>query len=216
LRLDLIKSSNFRSQLKEKILIDKYSSIIDLKPTEAIMQMNPILCKVRHRMGYFAIDTTLMSPMRMVLLPFLHERKLYLNRMIPGQKFFYFTIEIKKDALFHSIHNEGPKVKILMVCLNVSAKNYTIYSERGILINKVDYSPQAALYGEPIKVSSNGRNFIFKSSENDGLIHILTITQYELVFIKSINIRPQILKYAEQIDMREERNSSRSMVGYIQ
>ena len=44
---------------------------------------------------------------------------------------------------------------------------YKVYSQNGILINVVDFSDLTKKYGQPIAVSPDGLNFIFKKNEDE-------------------------------------------------
>jgi hypothetical protein len=90
-------------------------------------------------------------------------------------------------------HDQG---QTMMVSMDITADKYYVYSERGILINSVDYSIESNKYGDIVQVSNNGRNFIFAKPDDPSVIHILTMTQQGLKFVKTIKIRNRILKYA--------------------
>mmetsp|Transcript_8198 Transcript_8198/g.12570 ORF Transcript_8198/g.12570 Transcript_8198/m.12570 type:complete len:118 (+) Transcript_8198:3002-3355(+) len=81
------------TQLKQNNLFDKYDDILDLKPTERVHSKNPVICNENHRQVYFTRNFSSLSPMRMIILPFLHERKLYINRIDRNHRYFYTVIE---------------------------------------------------------------------------------------------------------------------------
>mmetsp|Transcript_16686 Transcript_16686/g.25715 ORF Transcript_16686/g.25715 Transcript_16686/m.25715 type:complete len:209 (+) Transcript_16686:932-1558(+) len=92
LRYDLIERSK-TLQLMENQVFDKYEDLLDLKPTERVHSKNPIICNENHRQIYFTRNMSSLSPMRLIILPFLHERKLYINRIDRNHKYFYTVIE---------------------------------------------------------------------------------------------------------------------------
>ena len=49
-----------------------------------------------------------------------------------------------------------------ITCLCVPEHKMYIYSEMGILIDRIDYSEIAAQYGKPIVISENGTIFLFR------------------------------------------------------
>ena len=40
--------------------------------------------------------------MKLIILPYLHERKVYLNKMKPFNKYFYTTIKLNEEEKFDS------------------------------------------------------------------------------------------------------------------
>lgn len=72
--------------------------------------------------------------------------------MKPGNKYFYTSISEPPKI--------GAKLTHQMVSMDVTANKYFVYSEGGILIDRVDFSEIQKHYGNLIQVSNNGRNFI--------------------------------------------------------
>ena len=60
--------------------------------------------------------------------------------------------------------------------MNLSERKTYSYSQNGILMTRFEYKKEVKMYGDPIKTSSNGQNFIFKRSK---------------IQIKELNINPQ-------------------------
>ena len=50
--------------------------------------------------------------------------------------------------------------------MNTTEYKYYVYSQNGMVINRVDYSNIVKQHGIPVASSSNGLNFIFKKSLN--------------------------------------------------
>ena len=44
--------------------------------------------------------------MKMIILPYLHERKIYLNKMKPDQEYYYTFFKNKEDSGLVEEHNE--------------------------------------------------------------------------------------------------------------
>jgi hypothetical protein len=92
IRYDLFESSMTRD-INEYQLIDSYKDLLGVRAGEKIYSNNPILCINYHKQLYFTSNKQMMMPMRLIMIPFLHERKIYLNKSKPGHKYFYTVIE---------------------------------------------------------------------------------------------------------------------------
>jgi hypothetical protein len=57
------------------------------------------------------------------------------------------------------------------------------------MLNEVDFSDYSEKFGKPVKVSCNGMNYIFEKSEEEGIIHVVALSQEKLVHIKTIDVR---------------------------
>ena len=86
--------------------------------------------------------------MKITILPFLHERKVYFSRMKEEQEYFYSTIKLAQGTLF--------------VRMCITENKYYVYNQKGILKKRVNFSDFITDYGRPIAVSNNGLVFIFK------------------------------------------------------
>ena len=62
------------------------------------------------------------------------------------------------------------KLTSSIICMNITEAKYYIFSERGLLQNRVDFSQIMESYLTIIAISPNGRNFIllkkFKKSDD--------------------------------------------------
>ena len=63
-----------------------------------------------------------------------------------------------------------------------------IYSEMGILLDRVNYSDIAKKYGKPITISENGTIFIFRKGMENPEIHMIMVHLDKLEFVETINI----------------------------
>lgn len=62
-----------------------------------------------------------------------------------------------------------------VIAINLTEQKFYVYSQSGILQNRIEFNREVEKYGEPCCVSSNGLNFIFKKTEQslkDLLINI--------------------------------------------
>lgn len=48
--------------------------------------------------------------------------------------------------------------------MNETEKKYYVYTQNGLMINRVDFSELTEKYGNPVSTSSNGLNFILKKN----------------------------------------------------
>jgi len=114
-------------------------------------------------------------------MPYLHERKIYLNRMKMNTKYFYTTFktkhhsdkyevdchdhEIVKNSLgsddqMRVVGTEG--YETLVACMNLVESKVYLYRENGLLVNRNDFITDIKEYGDIITTSHDGLNFIFK------------------------------------------------------
>ena len=45
--------------------------------------------------------------------------------------------------------------------MNITEHKYYVYTQNGMLMNRVDYKDKIDQYGYPVATSSNGLNFVF-------------------------------------------------------
>ena len=93
-----------------------------------------------------------------MVLPYLHERRIYLNRRHTTNQFY--TLIKKNDKNF-----------ILCFCFN-DAKIY-VYTETGILVERIFYKEIAEKYGKPVGVSEDGQKFVFRKSDTDPMLYMV-------------------------------------------
>ena len=48
--------------------------------------------------------------------------------------------------------------------MNETEHKYYVYTQNGLLINRVNFADVVKKYGEPVSTSSNGLNFILKKT----------------------------------------------------
>lgn len=129
-----------------------------------------------------------------MVVPYLHEKKVYLNEIKANTDYFYTSIETavtdeehyntqlfelyqklgvtdaedqERDLKSDAYDSQMPVLQsyTAVICLNLSENIFDVYSQNGLLLHQLDYSEHVNKYGEPIAVSNNGQNFIFKLSE---------------------------------------------------
>tara|TARA_B110000285_G_C14752526_1_gene435833 strand:- start:333 stop:662 length:330 start_codon:yes stop_codon:yes gene_type:complete len=59
------------------------------------------------------------------------------------------------------------------MCFNLTEHKFYVYSQNGILLNRVNFSKQVEKYGEPKDVfSSDGKNFLFLKTYEQIMKHL--------------------------------------------
>ena len=75
-------------------------------------------------MAYFTRSTKGMKALKLIIMPFLHERRLYVTRAEPQDKYFTTVItdsleEERKTAILKLLHRDSEKGKLL-VSMNIT------------------------------------------------------------------------------------------------
>ena len=123
--------------------------------------------------------------MEVMVVPYLHEKKVYLNEIKANTDYFYTSIETnvtdeehyntqlfeqyqrlgvtdaedqERDLKSDAYDSQMPTLKSFtaVICLNLSENIFDVYSQNGLLLHQLDYSDHVNKYGEPIAVSNNG------------------------------------------------------------
>ena len=94
-------------------------------------------------------------------MPYLHERRIYLNRRHSANQFY-------------SLIDDGNQRYIYCMCLD-SNKIY-IYTDTGILLSKIPYGDIAAECGKPQELSENAQYFVFRKGDYNVEISIVKLT----------------------------------------
>ena len=79
-----------------------------------------------------------------------------------------------------------------ITCLCIPENKMYIYSEMGILIDRVDYSKLADKYGKPMSISENGTILLFRKSMENPEIHMIMVHLNKLEFVITINIKEKL------------------------
>lgn len=173
-------------------VLDTYHDCFILEPSERVRADSPLNSYQGHRLAYIIIDKAMKNPTRVLVVPYLHERRIYLNRLKPGIEYFYTTIQTSYDAErnyykavkqalengkkantvdFDKILNKstvggikGSESFTTIVGMNYTTYKLYMYTQAGILINRVAFKPLVDGYGEPTQTSNNGQMFVFKKS----------------------------------------------------
>jgi hypothetical protein len=73
-----------------------------------------------------------------------------------------------------------------------------IYSEMGILIDRINYLDLADKYGKPMCISENGTILLFRKSIDNPEIHIVLVHLDKLEYVETINIKERLTEFFEQ------------------
>ena len=169
-RYDLLEK--MKGEIKENQLFDHYADVLSLQnKNNQVQSGTPLQTCLYNRLAYLIRNEKELKPKKIMILPYLHERRIYLNRRHQSNQFY--TI----------IHHENQKY-ILCLCVNDS-KLY-IYTETGILIDRILYRDESAKWGKPVTVSEDGKNLIFRKSDQSPDIFLVKIMISGLKEIKRI------------------------------
>ena len=83
-----------------------------------------------HRLAYIVLNNQDLKPKKMIIVPYLHERKIYLNRMKQNTNYFYSSKQVEFEE----------KIKTQLFAFNITEHKFYVYSEKGLLLNRIDYS----------------------------------------------------------------------------
>lgn len=92
IRYDLILG-NPNVQYSAENILDTYLDIFILDPNERVRNDTPLNSYQSHRLAYIITDKSKEKSLRVLVVPYLHERRIYLNRLKPSTEYFYTTIE---------------------------------------------------------------------------------------------------------------------------
>ena len=54
-----------------------------------------------------------------------------------------------------------------IISMKLNTFKYRVFSQNGIMMNQVNFSKQVAKYGQPMAVSPDGLNYLFKKSDDE-------------------------------------------------
>ena len=174
IRLDLLRNMNM-NDLPENQAFDFFDIILSLDANEKIKQYMPICSLMHHRFMYMTTNPSNLKPNKLKICPFLHERKVYLEKNNASCDFFNTAIET----------SDGP----MFISMNVSLSEYKIFSQGGLLRHHIMYRRIVEMFGNPVTVSNNGQVFIFKQPKqllltlmvltNKGFLKVKTLSELE-------------------------------------
>ena len=114
-----------------------------------------------NRLCYIIRNNKKLKPRKLLILPYLHERRIYLNRRQTANQFY--TIFKHKNRNY-------------ILCICVADNKMYVYTETGILVDRILYRDLAKQCGKPCGISENGQFMIFRKSDMSPEIHLVQVT----------------------------------------
>ena len=118
-------------------------------------------------------------------MPYLHERRIYLNRRHTANQFYTLCK-----------HQSG---LTLILCICIPDNKMYIYTETGILVDRVSYQDLADKYGKPVEISENGLILIFQKSAEHTDIHLIQVHIDKLEWVATIDVKERIESYLKNL-----------------
>ena len=131
-------------------------------------------------------------------MPYLHERKIHLNWR-------------QKTDQFYTISNYKHTNFILCMCVNEN-KMY-VYTQNGILCERIDYEHLAETCGEVIAVSEDAKTMIFKRPNQNSEISTVDVSVKGPKHLRTINIFNKAQMYME--NQKNERLANKKKLEYL-
>ena len=97
IRYDLINQIQ-KQDFSEDEIFDFYYNILALKEGEKILTNCPMNSISYHKFVYIINNPKWLLPSRVVIVPYLHEKKIYLNRHKANTEYFYTSIETSASS----------------------------------------------------------------------------------------------------------------------
>lgn len=73
-------------------VFNKYNEVLELSANDRVKTKSPLNSIQSHRFAYVILNSKDMVPKRVMLMPYLHERKIFLNRIKKNTEYFYTSI----------------------------------------------------------------------------------------------------------------------------
>lgn len=97
----MIESVNSYSYTEFEIL-DKYENIFELESkTMKVLANTPLESIHSHKLAFIISDREFKQANSIIILPYLHENKIYLNRIKRNTSYFVSSIETPMDDVRH-------------------------------------------------------------------------------------------------------------------
>jgi hypothetical protein len=113
----------------------------------------PLISFSHHRMLYIIKNQKDRSAKKILVLPLLYERKILLNRTKDYCNYFYTAIANDRSKSKTSGHS--------IMQMNLTNMKYHIFTPKGFLTYRKDFSEEVSKFGDPITVSNDGSVFVF-------------------------------------------------------
>ena len=97
IRHDLIKDSNSFNYSNDDI-IDIYSDVFDLDEGQKINSRTPLESIKSHKFAYLITNQLKLKACKIMIIPYLHDHKIYLNQIKVNTTYFYTSVETTVKA----------------------------------------------------------------------------------------------------------------------
>ena len=97
-------------------------------------------------MAFVRSNSTKYWALKAIVLPFLHERRILLDKMQKFHKYFYFVLE--NDSSEEKFG--GTANNIFFIAMDVTNFSYKVFNDRILLVRQVDFSDEVRKYGVPV------------------------------------------------------------------
>ena len=120
--------------ITEPQLFDYYTDVMPLGQNVVIQSGTPLQTCLYNRLAYMIRNMAKLKPRKLLIMPYLHERRIYLNRR-------------HMDNQFYTVVKHRNETFVQALCFDLN-KIY-IYTETGKLIERIIYAEQAQKWGKP-------------------------------------------------------------------
>ena len=143
----------------------------------------PLSDHLNHRLAYVKSDLDRYSLKKILILPYLHERKIYLNHQKKDCDYFNTTMRLDsaasksmKSSKYGSSIRSSRLIRdaeVDFISINLTDNKYHYFNIKGILQHRVDFTDTLKQYkcGRPVSVSNDGTIFVYKK-QNSLKLHI--------------------------------------------
>ena len=134
-----------KRNIKEHQLFTCYTNIFDVEPGLKFKINSPLQSLSGHRFVYIMYKLPHNPGTKKVMvMPYLHERKVVLNRCKTRTKYFYTSFKVSKNTEPNSqmrTFQETTKSSeiTLIVCINLLESKIYMYLENGVIAKRYDY-----------------------------------------------------------------------------
>ena len=146
----------------------------------------PLQTCLYNRLAYIIRNSKKLKARKLMILPYLHERRIYLNRRHNSNQFY-------------TLYNHNNQNYIL--CLCIADNKMYVYTETGILVDRILYKEIAEKCGKPVGISENGLNLLFKKSSTSNEVYYVEMSIKGLKLIKKIDIKESVSEYIKRLKM---------------
>ena len=169
--------------LPENQIFDSYTDVLTLQENDYVQTGTPLQTCLYNKLAYIVGNWQNLKSRKVLIMPYLHERKIYLNRRHTSNQFYTLCR-----------HQSGIT---LILCLCILEHKMYIYTETGILIDRINYKDIAHKYGKPVEISENGLILIFQKHSESTEIHLIQVHIHKLEWVATIDVRKSVNEYLE-------------------